>query len=523
MEPVLTPEQMRAADDATIASATTRAELMERAAHACAVTALRMLGGAYGKRAAVVCGKGNNGGDGIACARHLAAAGVRVDVFLLDDPAGDAAHHLDVTRTLSPAGTVRIQRWTSESFERTSRHADIVLDAIFGTGFSGEPRGENARAIDAINAAHKPVLAIDIASGVSGADGSVPGTAVQADVTLAIQALKMGHVVLPGAKHAGRIDVADIGIAVHEARAFVPSARDVRGVLLEAKPDTHKYEVGALGVLAGSAGMTGAAILVARGAIRAGAGLVMLGIPASELEVFESTVVEAIKVPLPEVEGQLEAKAVDEFADRLARCRALAVGPGLGRGPRAVAVVRRALDVVLPIVIDGDGIWALAEVLKDEPEILRLRSRPSVVTPHTGEFAFLTGRPPRDDRAGDVRELAQRLGAVVHLKGRRALTASPHGEVWVNTTGNPGAATGGTGDVLTGIVSSLVAQGIGVEAATWAGAYVHGLAADVVAARTSARSLAAGDLPDVLPRAFDIVARATHNVGKLRTVLQPLT
>jgi NAD(P)H-hydrate epimerase len=265
--------------------------------------------------------------------------------------------------------------------------------------------------------------------------------------------------------------------------------------------------------------MTGAAMLTARGAIRAGAGLVILGVPASTLDVFEHGVVEAIKVPLPEAEGQLEAKAVDEFADRLQRCRALAIGPGLGRGPRAVAVVRRALDVELPIVIDGDGLWALAEALKDEPTLLRDRSQPAVLTPHSGEFAFLSGRPPQPDRITDVRNAAASWGAVVHLKGRRAVTASPSQDVWVNTTGNPGAATGGTGDVLTGIVGALLAQGMAAEAAMWAGAYVHGLAADTVASHSGERSLQAGDLPGALPRAFAHIERSTHNSGKLRTVL----
>lgn len=503
MEPVLTPEQMSAADRAAIGAGTPERELMHRAAHACAVTALRMLGGAYGKRVAVVAGKGNNGGDGIICAELLEARGVWLKV-------------------------VRIDGWSVEAFERAAKGADLIVDAIFGTGFNRVPEGDAERAIVAINRVGAKVLAIDIPSGVSGADGSVPGAAVSADVTLAIQALKVGHVVLPGALHAGRIDVADIGIAVRDVHTFVPNARDVRGVLPEQQDETHKYSVGALAVLAGSAGMTGAAVLTARGAIRAGAGLVMLGVPSSTLDVFESAVTEAIKVPLPEAEGQLEAKAVDEFADRLERCRALAVGPGLGRGPRAMAVVRRAIDVALPLVIDGDGLWALAEILKDEPDVLRSRQYPTALTPHTGEFSLLAGRGVEEDRVADVREHASRWGAVVHLKGRRAITASPEGNVWINTTGNPGLATGGTGDVLTGVVGSLVAQGMMPEAATWSGAYLHGLAADIVAGRLGERSLAAGDLPEALPRAFAHVERATSLRGeslrsihpqKLRTVL----
>ncbi len=498
MEAVLTPDEMRAADEAAIAGGTSVDVLMDRAAYACAVTALRVLGGAYGKRIVIVCGKGNNGGDGVVCARHLEAAGAQARVL-------------------------RVEEWSADAFTRAARGADLVIDAIFGTGFSRAPSGDAAAAIGAINASGVPVLAVDIPSGVSGADGTTPGLAVNADVTVAIQVLKVGHVALPGAQHCGRVVVADIGIPTQEIGAFVPNARDVRGVLPDVAADTHKYEVGALGVLAGSAGMTGAAILTATGAIRAGAGLVVLGVPSSTLNVFEEAVVEAIKVPLPEIEGQLDEKAVDEFSDRLERCRALAVGPGLGRGPRAVAVVRRALGVPLPLVVDGDGLWALAEVLKDEPNLLRSRAQQTVLTPHGGEFAFLAGRKVGDDRCTDARSLASEVGAIVHLKGRRAITASPDGPLWINTTGNPGAATGGSGDVLTGIVSSLLAQGMMGEGATWAGAYVHGLAADLVASRIGMRSLVAHDIADELGGALQVVMRSRHNVGPLRTVLEPMS
>jgi NAD(P)H-hydrate epimerase len=187
-----------------------------------------------------------------------------------------------------------------------------------------------------------------------------------------------------------------------------------------------------------------------------------------------------------------------------------------------VAVVRRALDVQLPLVVDGDGLWALAEILRDEPGVLREREHETVLTPHGGEYAFLMGQRPPQNRALAARDAAWTLGAVVHLKGRRAVTASPDGDAWVNTTGNPGAATGGTGDVLTGIVGSLLAQGAGAIASTWAGAFLHGLAADVVAARSGMRSLAASDLPAALGAAYRIVARSVPVTrAPLRTVVEP--
>jgi NAD(P)H-hydrate epimerase len=519
MEPVLLPAQMRAADETTIASGTPGVELMDRAAHACAVVALRMLGGAYGRRVLVVCGKGNNGGDGIACARHLASAGASATVLLLGEPSGDAAAHLDLARRLAPRGRVRFIEWSASAFEHEARRADLIVDAILGTGFADAPRGEVAEAIAAIEASPCSVLAVDIPSGVAGGDGRVPGAAVTADVTVAIQSLKAGHLLPPGAFCCGRVDVADIGIEVPVPGVFMPQAGDAARAIPTLRPDTHKYDVGALGVLAGSAGMTGAAILTALGAIRAGAGMVILGVPASTIDVFENAVIEAVKVPLPEVEGRLDAKAVDEMSDRLERCRALAVGPGLGRGDQAVALVRRALDVPLPLVIDGDALWALGESLREDADLLRARRQPTILTPHTGEFTYLGG-DTSVDRLSAVVDLARRLGAIVHLKGRRALTASPEATVWVNTTGNPGMATGGTGDVLTGIVGSLLAQGASAPDAMWAGAYLHGLAGDVAASRLGQKSMAARDLPEALPVAMRHARRWGPPEGKIRTAVE---
>ncbi|MGH2760248.1 MAG: NAD(P)H-hydrate dehydratase, partial [Actinomycetota bacterium] len=217
-------------------------------------------------------------------------------------------------------------------------------------------------------------------------------------------------------------------------------------------------------------------------------------------------------------EGRLDAKAVDEMSDRLERCRALAVGPGLGRGDQAVALVRRALAVPLPLVIDGDGLWALGESLREDRDLLRDRRPPTILTPHTGEFSYLGG-DTSTDRLTAVTSLAQRLGAIVHLKGRRALTASPDATVWVNVTGNPGMATGGTGDVLTGIVGSLLAQGAPAPDAMWAGAFLHGLAGDVAASRVGRKALAARDLPEALPIAMREVRRWVPPHGAIRTVL----
>jgi ADP-dependent NAD(P)H-hydrate dehydratase / NAD(P)H-hydrate epimerase len=486
---------MRAADAAEIASGTPEDVLMDRAGHACAVVAMRMLGGAYGKRVVVVCGKGNNGGDGLICAAYLRAAGVHATV-------------------------VRTEDWSRETFHRAARRADLVIDALLGTGTSGPPRGAVAEAIEAIDGSGVPALPIDIPSGVAAADGAAPGPAVSADVTLAMQALKAGHLIPPGAFRCGRIEVADIGIPVGEPDTFVPEASDVAGVLPRRRADAHKYEVGALAILAGSAGMTGAAILAARGASRAGAGLVISGVPQSVLGVIEGAALDSVKVPLPEAEGQLEAKAVDEFADRMSRARALAVGPGLGRGPRAVGVLERVLGLDVPLIIDADGLWALGEILREQPDVLRKRTHPTILTPHAGEFAFLAGRPPAPDRLADVRECAKEWWAVVHLKGPRALTTAPDGMAWINPTGNPGGATGGTGDVLTGMVGALVAQGAEASSAMWSAAYLHGAALDSAAARLGTLSLTATDVADAVPLAVRRLRVAVPPHTTIRTVLE---
>lgn len=528
MEPVLTPEEMARADEASISAGTRAYDLMDRAAFACATVALRMLGRAYGSTVLVVAGKGNNGGDGIAAAGHLARAGVRARVLLLAEPTGEVARHLAWATALAPRGALHVTPWSTRAFDESAARADLLVDAVFGTGFSESPRGVAEQAIGRIASCARPVLAVDIPSGVSGADGSVSGVAVRADVTLAVQSLKVGHVTGPGSLRCGRIDVADIGIPIDGAHVFLPQREDVAAVLPRRRRDTHKYATGVLAVLAGSAGMTGAAILCASAAVRTGSGMVFLGVPRSSLEVLEETVTEAVKVGLPERDGQLDASSADAFAEWVSRAGALAVGPGIGRGARASSLVRRALDAPIPVIVDADGLTALAEVLRDDPDVIRRRNAPTVLTPHAGEYARLAGRPaapPWEERLARATKAAERWGATVHLKGRRAVTASPEGVAWINATGNPGMATGGTGDVLTGVIGTLLAQGVKAPEATWAGAFVHGLAGDIAASRWGERSMTARDVCDAMAPALDRVAhpagpdprRGSHRF--IRTVL----
>lgn len=492
MEPVLTPEEMRAADDAAIRAGTSGYELMDRAAYACAVVALRMLGGGYGRRAVIVAGKGNNGGDGIAAAGHLARAGVHVDTFLLAEPRGDPAAHLSGARRTG----ARFEAWSEDGFACAARRADLVVDAIFGTGVSGPASGVAAVAIGAVASCGRPVLAVDVPS----------GPAIRADVTLAVQSLKSGHLAA-----SGRVDVADVGIALPPWRIGVPHASDVAPLLPRRAPDAHKYQVGAVLLIAGSPGMTGAAVLAARAAIASGAGLVYLAVPAASLPAVETAVTEAVKVALSDGGSELD--------EPLRRVRAIAIGPGIGRGPRATALVGRVLREPIPVVVDADGLAVL------DPAQLADRSHATVLTPHAGEFAHIAGSARSAGRAGTTgvaaaaherleaaRETAAKLGAIVHLKGLRAVTAHPGGRAVVNPTGGAALATGGTGDVLTGTIASLIAQGMDSFDAAWAGAFVHG-----VAGRSTA---SAGDLAAALPTALARVRSARVPSGAIRTVLE---
>lgn len=471
MEFVLTPEQMAGADRAAIEAGTPLVALMERAGWALARGVRDVLGGTYGRRVVVVCGKGHNGGDGRVAAGVLSAWGVRTEVFALD-PALDR-----------------------DALVRALARADGAVDAMYGTGFRGALDGDAASAAAALNAAGVPVVACDVPSGVNGLTGAVEGAAVDAVLTVCFAALKTGLLFHPGRGHAGVIRVVPIGVDVTRAPgrpAYLLDEEDVGLVLPERTAETHKWEVGGLLVVAGQAGMLGAAGLVGRSALRAGAGIVVLGLPGTELAA-RAAGGEVITRPLPETpEGYLDEPAAKDVLDGLDRFRALVVGPGLGTDGRTVAAVRRLVaEAPVPVLVDADGLNALAGDLGPLAE----RQAPTVLTPHEGEFARLAGEPPGEDRIEAAGDLAGRTGAVVVLKGSTTVVADPEGRVVLNPTGGPWLATAGTGDVLSGVVGGLLAQGLAPFEAGAAGAWLHGRAAD----EAGHDGLVAGDLVDALP------------------------
>lgn len=456
LEPVVTAEEIRAAEEAHPGHPGSMAELMERAGAAVA----RVVEATFSRgRVTVLCGKGSNGGDGKVAARHLRDAGWQVTL-------------------LEQVGELE--------------EPDVVIDALFGTGFHGAPREDAARMIAAVNGCGAPVVSIDVPSGVDASTGEVPGAAVRATITVTMQVPKLGLVVAPGRFHAGEVRVVNIGLAVREhANALVPAA--VVAAVPRKLRETSKYRAGSVLVVGGSRGLTGAPSLAAEAAFRADAGYVAVAAPASTMPVLEARLVEAVKRPLPEDDaGRLLPRALPEILELAERASAVALGPGLGRSDGTRELVRRLLEeLTLPVVVDADGLWEL------EPFA---RAAPTVLTPHAGELGRLLGESSDwvdAHRLEAVRRGAERFGCVCLLKGSDTLVAAPGAGVLVSLFGEPSLATAGTGDVLTGIVAAFLAKGMEARLAAGAAAAVHGLAAKLVPVQAG---LVASDLLGTIGR-----------------------
>ena len=459
LEPLYTADEMRAAEARYPGFPETAPELMERAGAQVARAALELFAAA--QRWTVVCGGGSNGGDGRIAARHLEAAGR--EVRIVDAKAGD-------TDLGDP---------------------EVIVDALFGTGVSGEPRDDAAALIERISASLAHVVAVDLPSGVDASTGEAAGAAVRADATVTFHGRKLGLVVAPGRFHAGVVLVADIGLHHDETQH-----RLVGPELLRVVPRRHegdnKYTAGHVLVVGGSRGLTGAPCLTALAAMRSDAGYVTVAAPESTLPVLEQRLLEAVKRPLPDDDGVVGAGAADAVLELAQKATALAIGPGLGRGPGPQELVRRVLaELDLPTVVDADALFELEP--GDWPA-------PRVLTPHEGELARLLGRDSKDvaaHRVAAVREAAEKFGCVVLLKGPDTLVAAPGRGLLVCSLGLPSLATAGTGDVLTGIVAAFLAKGVEAQVAAAAATAAQQLASIEVTQRSG---LIASDLLDALPR-----------------------
>jgi hydroxyethylthiazole kinase-like uncharacterized protein yjeF len=505
VRPVLTPEAMGRADQRTIAGGTPVSVLMERAGRAVAWEARRTTRGAYGRRAVVVCGKGNNGGDGLVAAAALERWGMRVHVVEL-------ASGVDRRR-----------------LARALAQSDVAIDAMYGTGFRGALEGDAAWFADQLIEWGGPVIAVDIPSGVDGLTGAVHGTAVRATNTVTFAARKPGVVFEPGRSYAGSIRVADIGIDLGIDGADPPpiasyEASDVARLLPPRPPTAHKWMTGVM-VVGGSGGMTGAPMFVSHAAMRAGAGIVRCGLPGDDAAARASGS-EVITRALPATpQGALAPLAAETVLADISRFRSLALGPGLGSDPAVrQAVFALVAEARVPLVLDADGLNAL----NGDLEPLRTRQTlgaPTVLTPHDGEYARLAGQPVGDDRIEAAHRLADRSTAVVLLKGPGTVIAEPGtagrpGRIALNDTGGAALATAGSGDVLTGVIAGFLARGVPAFEAAVCGAWVHGRAAERVAETMGDTGVVASDVvASIAPTLHDL---ALHDLARHDLALHDL-
>jgi len=516
---IVSADTMRKAEQATINRFGIPGRvLMETAGRACAEALCETFGRIANRTAVIVAGKGNNGGDGYVVARYLRGRGWDVSVHVVarkEEVSGDAAVNLGL---LDP-GLVRYCTSAAdlETCFAEFRNAGVLVDALFGIGLKNRIGGLHAEAVRMMNASGRPVVAVDIPSGVDATTGAILGSAVQADLTVTFAYGKLGHVLYPGRTMTGSLLVADIGLP--------EAAADPGGIDHYVDPQTasslihvrertgHKGTYGHCLVVAGSTGKTGAAALAANSAVRSGSGLVTLAVPESLNPVLEIKTTEAMTLPFADSgRGFLGSFNGDAITAAFSGMDAVAIGPGISRHPDTAALVRRLVsECPLPLVVDADGLNAIA----GDVSILERKTSPAVVlTPHPGEMSRLCGLDIdriEADRAGVARDFAVRYGVYLVLKGAGTVVATPGGEISVNGSGNPGMATGGMGDVLTGVLVSLLGQGYPFTDACRLGVFLHGYAADMVAERQGEVGMTASDVLESLPRAYKTLLAAYGN------------
>jgi len=484
---------------------------MERAGAGVATALTQAFGPLQGKTVTVCCGKGNNGGDGFVVARLLKRQRVRVQVLLLAKPeslVGDARVMYRRFVRLAGASTVR----TSPSAERIRTllgNSQLIVDALLGTGLSAPVTGPYRTAIEAINDSGVSVTSVDLPSGIHADTGAVLGAAVRATLTVTFAQPKLGLYLGAGIDHAGTVRIADIGIPPSfagsvDSRISLLTPQETRRLFPQRLPSSHKGTYGHAAIIAGSVGKTGAAAMAARAALRIGTGLVTVATPSSVNDTLEAKLLEAMTVPMPETKARTLARSgLDRLLSFVHARSAVALGPGLSTHPETVDLIQALIPrLEKPSVLDADALNALA----GRTTLLTECKVPPILTPHPGEMARLeeeaTPQSVNEDRIGTATRFAQRRGVLLVLKGARTVVAHPNGSVAICPTGNPGMATAGTGDVLTGMLVGLLAQGLSAWDAACAGTYLHGLAGDLAAAELGQASMTAGDVIERIPDAI---------------------
>lgn len=512
MNPVCTAQEIRSIDRRVIEEVGIPGMvLMERAGILAAEIGADLLAECGGESVAIFCGRGNNGGDGFVVARELTKRGFSVQIFLFGDPdtlSGDAFQNYVIVSKLGISITVIN---SEQELPKCRITVDLVVDALLGTGGAGPVKEIIGGAIRIINEMQCSVLSIDLPSGVNTDTGECLGECVHADSTVTMGLLKRGLCLPPGREYAGRVYIADIGfpqsaIDVEKISTFQPDDDDILLLFPTRESTCNKTQAGKILILAGSQGLTGAAALSSEGAMRAGAGLVLLGIPKSLNPIVEIKLTETMTLPLPETsEMTLSFAAKQPILDRISWATVVAMGPGLSRHEETKKLVRQLVkEIQLPMVLDADALYALSPYKKYFPLI----EVPVVITPHEGEFSRLMDLPIEQVRAGRIeisRKAAELLRVTVVLKGSPTIVASPFGTVCINPTGNAGMATGGVGDVLTGIIAGFMGQGLDPFSAAVVGVYLHGRAGDILSEKTGELGLLASDLPRILADAMQSV------------------
>ncbi|HHX51127.1 MAG TPA: NAD(P)H-hydrate dehydratase [Clostridia bacterium] len=478
-------------------------------------------GGLARKKVLVFAGKGNNGGDGLAIARHLQKAGADVKVFLLCRPEelkGDALVNYRILVKMQGRFHLLLEEKDVQKADISLMCTDLVVDAIYGTGFKGKATGTGARIIGAINGSSCPVIAVDVPSGLDADTGIAGGPAIQADATITFGYPKIGLCLETTSSSVGELWVGDISLPQDlpkKAKKHLITAQWCSAHLPARNLTAHKGTFGHVLAVGGSEGLTGAISLAAAAALRSGAGLVTAAVPKSLHPIMEMKTTEIMTKPLPETEaGSIGLEGLEAILSLGKKASCILLGPGMSEHPSTASLIRSLLPkLTQPLVLDADAL----NIVSETPEMLASLQAPLVLTPHPGEMGRLLGissREVQQNRVQVVREASRQWGAVVVLKGARTLIGDPRGELLVNMTGNPGMATGGSGDVLAGMIAGLMGQGLDPLVAAGIGVYAHGAAGDRAASVKGLMSLCAGDLLDYLPPVFLDLEGKTHPLWK---------
>ena len=483
--------------------------LMENAAIACINELKKDFGCLNDRRIAVFCGKGNNGGDGFAIARHLHNAGAEVSVFLVcgSEFSGDAKINFDIINKMDINTDVISD---TDNLKYIIRANDIIVDAIYGTGIRGSVTGISYDVINEINENSAYTLSVDVPSGINSDSGEVCGICINADKTVTFAAYKIGMLLFPAADYIGKAVVADISIPDYiigecSTAATVIDGEFVRNNFPKRKNNSHKGDYGKVLVIAGSEGLSGAAYLSSQSAVETGSGLVTLALPDSISAAMESKTTEVMTLPLDSIGGHISGTAVGKILAAMEKADAVLIGPGLGRSRDAQIVLEEVLkNSTVPVIIDADGINAAAEKMNAVKDC----QCPLIFTPHAVEMSRLTGLDRdyiEENRLTVSREFAEEYGATVILKGHRTVVTAPDGEQYINITGNSGLATGGTGDVLAGITASLAARGIIETTAAALAVCIHGTAGDISMEKFGIESVTATKVMENISDALKIL------------------